>query len=574
MKRQLHTDVTQVENWSLRKDAIIKRLVNNKDNTHSCSLFAWGRMTVTIKDISTLKTKELWKPRRADIIALFSYLYCNHEVEFQHLKPYEFFFEDPTGRVIVKTILNAQRSDFLAVQEELDKHWGVHKRNLCPVLRCETDVERPGLAALGQTHDRVEIMAAPAKKASKFDEKLSNFVPSTTNFTHLSQSKRCYTGIIANATFYDQNSFKPHKFSFNTHTVKTTICNENEAINSVNNENSGDSVIYEQQNEPQSDKNFSCSTMRTGTGVGSHYQINSITHHTFNNQPIYVENNHKLLQQDRKVPMENQLQAPTNMEVYTHLDHKYQHTASIQDNHLQQQCSTTYPYYERSHYDLKPTERNERSYSYSRINSSSTDDSGEHMRYRHLQLSRHVRSFPLDNQDVYACIRHSHDACELKKEMIFPCDEQSLYHGQYNKYKTANTPERSDYETNDDYPGKTCIIPKLSSTSVQNDEGKMFTLVHAAKAALKNIDSPETNNEELTDVPQKCSLLSPPLSPQQKKMAYNYASDNHQEKYFSCNHGRDINLSSGKKKSYHPYDAYDNGTLTKTGSAAPPWRPW
>lgn len=57
-----------------RLDAVIKRLAANRDNMAIVSLFAWGRMTFTIKDG---EARELWKPKRAEALAIFAYLYVN-----------------------------------------------------------------------------------------------------------------------------------------------------------------------------------------------------------------------------------------------------------------------------------------------------------------------------------------------------------------------------------------------------------------------------------------------------------------------------------------------------------------
>ncbi|XP_004346832.1 hypothetical protein CAOG_05147 [Capsaspora owczarzaki ATCC 30864] len=154
------------------------------------SLFAWGRMTITIKD-DAANTIELWKPKRADIIAVFAHIHMHRRALFSALAPdFEYVYEDASGddrdfsaaqavasqqeqafaqqqahcgmpnpdcpvtqawfaaataaaarsaeacsEALPRVELDAPESDFGAIQEALDRCWGVHKRTLCPALR-------------------------------------------------------------------------------------------------------------------------------------------------------------------------------------------------------------------------------------------------------------------------------------------------------------------------------------------------------------------------------------------------------------------------------------------------------
>jgi hypothetical protein len=125
-----------------RLDAVLKRLVTNKDNLSVVSLFAWGRMTFTIKAGGS---RELWKPKRAEALAIFAHIYQNRKTLFATLAPgYEFVFEDAsTARNTVGISAPADEADFVALQKELDTHWGVHKRKMCPALRHPSALMRP-----------------------------------------------------------------------------------------------------------------------------------------------------------------------------------------------------------------------------------------------------------------------------------------------------------------------------------------------------------------------------------------------------------------------------------------------
>eukprot|EP01135_Chromosphaera_perkinsii_P002970 Nk52_evm81s230 gene=Nk52_evmTU81s230 len=126
--------VDNVENFERRRNAVVKRMIASKDASKKCSLFAWGRMTITIKDKKG-DTMELWKPKRRDIIAIFADIYQNREKLFEHVKPYKMVFEDATAINAPSTELDSDIDDFVSIQEELDRHWGVHKRKLCPGLK-------------------------------------------------------------------------------------------------------------------------------------------------------------------------------------------------------------------------------------------------------------------------------------------------------------------------------------------------------------------------------------------------------------------------------------------------------
>ena len=131
--RHLKT-IDDVENFERRRSAVVKRMIASKDSSKKCSLFAWGRMTITIKDKKG-DTMELWKPKRRDIIAIFANIYQNRESLFEHVQPYKMVFEDATAINAPSTELESDEDDFVALQEELDRHWGVHKRKLCPGLK-------------------------------------------------------------------------------------------------------------------------------------------------------------------------------------------------------------------------------------------------------------------------------------------------------------------------------------------------------------------------------------------------------------------------------------------------------
>lgn len=128
----------------IRLDAVIKRLVANKDNLSVVSLFAWGRMTFTIKDGDL--SRVLWKPKRVEALAIFAHLYLNRAEIFATLAPgYEFVFEDASSfrTTVGITIPTSDASDFFGLQKELDLNWGVHKRKMCPALRQPSVLRRP-----------------------------------------------------------------------------------------------------------------------------------------------------------------------------------------------------------------------------------------------------------------------------------------------------------------------------------------------------------------------------------------------------------------------------------------------
>lgn len=58
---------------------------------------------------------------------------------------YELIFEDASTlrSTVGVTVPCAPDDDYIALQKELDKHWGVHKRKMCPALRLPSALRRP-----------------------------------------------------------------------------------------------------------------------------------------------------------------------------------------------------------------------------------------------------------------------------------------------------------------------------------------------------------------------------------------------------------------------------------------------
>eukprot|EP00127_Corallochytrium_limacisporum_P001037 Clim_evm36s34 gene=Clim_evmTU36s34 len=129
------TRIQDVPLWHLRVRAVVKRLKELCDSPRKLSLFAWGRMTITIKDSG--KTVELWKPKRREIIAVFAHIHINRARFFKGHPDYEYVYEDASTREVNTPYctLRELKNCFVSLQRELDMHWGVHKRTLCPTLR-------------------------------------------------------------------------------------------------------------------------------------------------------------------------------------------------------------------------------------------------------------------------------------------------------------------------------------------------------------------------------------------------------------------------------------------------------
>eukprot|EP01134_Creolimax_fragrantissima_P007572 CFRG7572T1 len=168
-KRQYHERPKDIHNFEARLLAVIKRIVSSRDVLTLCSLFAWGRMTITIKSPDG-DTVELWKPKRVDVVALFAHIYQHRTTIFAEYKPYAFVFEDATRRTVRNTELLADENDFLDIQQELDSHWGVHKRLLCPALRSPAALGRPVSPSLTQPSVSIpgepNIMSVPSPRSS------------------------------------------------------------------------------------------------------------------------------------------------------------------------------------------------------------------------------------------------------------------------------------------------------------------------------------------------------------------------------------------------------------------------
>jgi hypothetical protein len=67
-----------VPNLRPRALATLKRLFVQHDKKQIFPLFAWGRMTLTIRAVSASDTDpvmELWKPRRHEIVAVLAYIH-------------------------------------------------------------------------------------------------------------------------------------------------------------------------------------------------------------------------------------------------------------------------------------------------------------------------------------------------------------------------------------------------------------------------------------------------------------------------------------------------------------------
>ncbi|KNC80459.1 hypothetical protein SARC_07175, partial [Sphaeroforma arctica JP610] len=86
-----------------------------------------------------------------DVVALFAHIYQNRKVLFLDYAPYEFVFEDATRRSVRNTELTCDENDIVGIQHELDTHWGVHKRLLCPALRLPSAMGRPVSPSLNQS---------------------------------------------------------------------------------------------------------------------------------------------------------------------------------------------------------------------------------------------------------------------------------------------------------------------------------------------------------------------------------------------------------------------------------------
>lgn len=153
-------------------------------------------MTFTIK---ALGSRELWKPKRAEALAIFAHIYQNRKTLFASLAPnYEFVFEDAsTARNTVGISAPADETDFLALQKELDTHWGVHKRRTCPALRHPSALLRPmspSLISGSLTQSSAEKQAAPrtvstpSRASNSSPEPASPRYSSTTPYSTLSQS--------------------------------------------------------------------------------------------------------------------------------------------------------------------------------------------------------------------------------------------------------------------------------------------------------------------------------------------------------------------------------------------------
>eukprot|EP00122_Pirum_gemmata_P018051 Pgem_evm1s16904 len=171
-KRNLYNHINDIYNMEARRDSVVERLYKFRDvkDNPPQSLFAWGRMTITLKD-EVGNTSELWKPKRAEVIAMIAYLFLNQKTYFQNYHPYFFMFENPTGEEVREVQLCETKkypsyrsgselsrqfitenehfdaeSEFCRAQLIIDDHWGVHDRSLCPVLRNPVDVKREGWA--------------------------------------------------------------------------------------------------------------------------------------------------------------------------------------------------------------------------------------------------------------------------------------------------------------------------------------------------------------------------------------------------------------------------------------------
>lgn len=79
-----HTDPSQVPNLRPRALATLKKLVAQHEKKQTLPLFAWGRMTLTIRPVSASDTDpvlELWKPRRHEIVAVLAYIHMGHAAD-------------------------------------------------------------------------------------------------------------------------------------------------------------------------------------------------------------------------------------------------------------------------------------------------------------------------------------------------------------------------------------------------------------------------------------------------------------------------------------------------------------
>lgn len=66
-----------VPNCRERAVAVWQRMILHKERQVAVPLFAWGRMTLTIKPLSgeISRPLELWKPKRHEIVAVLAYLW-------------------------------------------------------------------------------------------------------------------------------------------------------------------------------------------------------------------------------------------------------------------------------------------------------------------------------------------------------------------------------------------------------------------------------------------------------------------------------------------------------------------
>jgi len=164
MPKYLHSDICEVVNWRLRLQAVVKRLIALKDRTTVHPLYAWGRMTITIKDDETGVTVEIWKPKRHDIIAIFTHIHLHADELFADYPDYVFAWQTLTddNRLTCTDLCSAGQS-YHVVQGELNNEWGVHKRRLCPALHTREYLRFLSLAPSPFTmHPNVEGKASHA----------------------------------------------------------------------------------------------------------------------------------------------------------------------------------------------------------------------------------------------------------------------------------------------------------------------------------------------------------------------------------------------------------------------------
>lgn len=80
------SDFGCVPNGLERCAAVLRRLLAQQERGLTVPLFAWGRMTLTVKplycgDGQNVRPVELWKPKRHEIVAVMAYLYMGRTTD-------------------------------------------------------------------------------------------------------------------------------------------------------------------------------------------------------------------------------------------------------------------------------------------------------------------------------------------------------------------------------------------------------------------------------------------------------------------------------------------------------------